>query len=315
MTTPVLTVLQGGTQTTLQDAGRHGYRHLGVPRSGAADRLSFAIANHLVGNPWDSPALECALGGLHIRFESATRIAISGAEMWAQINGQNVEINKCLPVQKGDILTMSFARVGCRAYIAMAGGLKGETFLGSVSTYLLAGLGGIEGRALKTGDILYSAELDNDGPQSLPKGYAPMLSRHIVLRARSVSEWGWLSADSKRYMFTSPFIATPDTDRMGARLIGDRLELNTQTDLVSGPILPGTLQIPPDGKPILALIDGHCTGGYPRALQVITADFWLLGQIAPGSPISFRRCPKENGAHILKGRNAFYSGLMPGFRF
>lgn len=315
MERPALTVLQGGTQTTLQDAGRHGYRHLGVPRSGAADRLSFAIANHLVGNKWDSPALECTLGGLHIRFEVATHIAISGAEMWAQINGLNVEINKPLPVRKGDILTLSFARVGCRAYIAIAGGLKGDIFLGSVSTYLLAHLGGIEGRALRTGDILYSAELENNGPQSLPKGYAPLLSRHIVLRARAVCEWDWLSANSKRYMFTSPFIATPDTDRMGTRLIGDRIELDIQKDLISSPILPGTLQIPPDGKPILALIDGHCTGGYPRALQVITADFWLLGQIAPGSPISFRRCPEEDGVNILRGRNAFYTGLMPGFHF
>jgi len=315
MSHPIIKILEGGTQTTLQDAGRHGYRHLGVPRSGAADRLSFAIANYLVGNDWDAPALECTLGGLHIRFERDTQIAISGAEMWAQINGQNIEINKCLPVQKGDILTMSFARVGCRSYIAIAGGLKGEPFLGSVSTYMLAGLGGIEGRALRAGDSLMSAELNSQGPQSLPKGYAPILSRHIVLRARAVNEWEWLTDEAKRYMFTSPFMTTPDTDRMGARLIGDRIALKEKKELISGPILPGTLQVPPDGKPILALIDGHCTGGYPRALQIITADFWLLGQIAPGSPVSFRRCGEQEGADILRGRNAFYTGLIPGFHF
>ena len=311
----VLRVLQGGTQTTLQDAGRHGYRHLGIPRSGAADRLSFALSNYLVGNPWDTPALECTLGGLHVKFETQTRIAISGAEMWAQINGLNVELNKCLPVEPGDILTLSFARIGCRAYVAVAGGLKGEPFLDSVSTYMLAGLGGIKGRALMAGDRLESAETKSVGAQSLPAGYAPMLSRHVVLRARAVREWGWLTPEAQRYMYTSPFIATPDTDRMGTRLIGDKIDLSEVSELTSGPILPGTLQVPPDGKPILALIDGHCTGGYPRALQVISADIWLLGQIAPGSAISFRRCFEEDAADILKGRNAFYAGLMSGFRF
>lgn len=312
---PILTILNGGSQTTLQDAGRPGYRHLGIPKSGAADRLSFALSNFLVGNSWDAPALECTLGGLHIRFEKATRIALSGAEMWAQINGQNVETNRALPVNKGDILTLSFARIGCRTYIAIEGGLIGEPFMGSVSTYTPATLGGLEGRAVRSGDKFHCAEMENIGSQSLPTGYAPILSRHIVLRARSVSEWSWLTPEAKRYMYTSPFITTPDTDRMGARLIGDHIGLINKTPLTSSPILPGTLQIPPDGKPILAMIDGHCTGGYARALQVITADQWLLGQIAPGSPISFRRCVVEEASDILRGRNAFYAGIMPGFWF
>jgi biotin-dependent carboxylase-like uncharacterized protein len=315
MSQSILKILNGGAQTTLQDAGRPGHRNVGIPRSGAADRLSFAIANYLVGNPWDAPALECTLGGLHIKFTSKTRIAISGAEMWAQINGLNIEMNRALVVEPGDILTFSFARIGCRAYIAVEGGLKGERFIGSSSTYQLAALGGLEGRAYRTGDEISSAELDTVGPQTLPTGYAPILSKHIVLRARSVSEWDWLTPEAQRYMYTSPFHATQETDRMGTTLIGDYIALKEQKDLVSGPILPGTLQVPPNGKPILALIDGHCTGGYARALQVISADFWLLGQIAPGSPVSFRRCFPENAPKILRGRNAFYAGLMPGFRF
>lgn len=315
MSEAMLKILKGGTQTTLQDAGRPGHRHLGIPKSGAADRLSFALSNYLVGNPWDAPALECTLGGLHLRFLKKTRIAISGAEMWAQVNGMNVETNRCVPVEAGDILTFSFARIGCRAYIAVEGGLKGESFMGSVSTYVPAGFGGLEGRAYRAGDEIHSADLETCGPKSLPFGYAPRMSRHIVLRARSVTEWEWLSPSAQRFMYTSPFHATADTDRMGARLIGDKIELVEKKDMVSSPILPGTLQIPPNGQPILALIDGHCTGGYPRALQVITADLWLLGQIAPSSPISFRRCFAEEATSILRGRNAFYEGLMPGFRF
>jgi biotin-dependent carboxylase-like uncharacterized protein len=315
MSNVLMTVLNGGAHTTLQDAGRPGYRHLGIPRSGAADRLSFAIANYLVGNDWDAPALECTLGGLHLRFEKDTQIAISGAEMWAQINGMNIQMNRALPVKKGDILTFSFARIGCRAYIAAKGGLVGQSFLQSVSTYAPAKLGGLDGRAYRVGDIIAGANQDNKGPQSLPTGYTPIMSRHIVLRARSVSEWDRLSPNAQRYMYTSPFLTTQDTDRMGARLIGDQIDLIDPSPLVSGPILPGTLQVPPDGKPILAMTDGHCTGGYARALQVISADQWLLGQIAPGSPVSFRRCFVEEAADILKGRNAFYAGLIPGFRF
>ncbi len=311
----MITVLNGGTRTTLQDDGRAGHRDKGIPTSGAADRLSFAIANFLVGNRWNMPALECALGGLHLRFEQAVTIAVSGAEMWGQINGQNFAINRALHVEKGDILTLSYARAGCRAYIAVAGGLSGETFLGSQSTYIPAGLGGIEGRAVKSGDKLSIAGAAPYGPQSLPNGYAPQLSKHIILRTRPAPEWDWLSLEGKRFLFTTPFYATDATDRMGSRLKGDKITLNHSQPMVSAPLIPGSLQIPPHGQPILIGIDGHCTGGYARALQVIQADIWLLGQIAPGSGISFRRCFAENAPKILASRHAFYNGLIPNFRF
>ena len=310
-----LTILNGGTQTTVQDAGRPGHRHLGIPRSGAADRLSFAIANHLVGNAWDAPALECALGGLHVRFERDVVIALSGAKMGAQINGLHVERNRAVRVEAGDILTLSYARDGCRCYLAVAGGLAGDAFLGSVSTYLPAALGGIEGRALRTGDALGIAGGPEADPRGLPKGYAPILSGHVVLRARSGPEWELLSLDSRRYLFTTPFIATPQTDRMGARLRGDRIVTDEPLNMSSGPLLPGTLQCPPDGQPILALADGHCTGGYARGLHVIQADQWLLGQIAPGAKVSFRRCFEDEAPEILATRNAVWGQLIPGFAF
>ncbi len=311
----ILTVLNGGTQTTVQDAGRPGHRHLGIPSSGAADRLSFAIANHLVGNAWDAPALECALGGVHIRFESDAIIALSGAQMWAQVQGLNVDTNRAIAVEKGDILTLSYARDGCRAYIAVAGGLKADTFLGSVSTYLPAQLGGIEGRALKAGDALELGGEASGVMRTLPIGYAPRLANHVVLRARSGPEFQLLNAASRRYLFTTPFIATPQTDRMGSRLRGDRIVTDKPLSMTSGPLLPGTLQCPPDGQPILALADGHCTGGYARGLHVIQADQWLLGQIAPGAKISFRRSFEEEAPSILATRNALWGQIIPSFRF
>ena len=309
-----LTVLQSGTQTLIMDAGRPGHRHQGIPGGGAADKLSFAIANHLVGNRWDTPVLECALGGLHIRFNQDHIIAISGAQMWSQNQGLNLPLNKAVPVGAGDILTMSFTRAGCRAYLAIAGGIKAESFMGSVSTYLPAKLGGLDGSALKTGDVLEIGEPQNS-PRSLPASHIPQLSNHIVLRAEKGPEWDYLSNASKRYLFTTPFYATSATDRMGSRLKGDQVTLGRPLKMTSSPLLPGSLQIPPDGQPILALVDGHCTGGYARALQVIQSDLWLLGQIAPGCAVSFRRSLPSEAETVLRGKNSYYADLIPGFSF
>jgi len=309
-----VTVLHSGTQTLIVDKGRPGHRHQGIPGGGAADKLSFAIANHLVGNRWDAPALECALGGLHIRFERDHLIALSGAQMWSQNQGLNLPVNKAVPVEAGDILTMSFTRAGCRAYIAIAGGIDAKPFMGSVSTYLPAKIGGIDGDALKTGAALRIGEKQGE-MNSLPKGHTPVLSNHVVLRAQQGPEWEALSDAAKRYLFTTPFYATAATDRMGTRLKGDQLTLDTPINMTSSPLLPGSLQVPPDGQPILALVDGHCTGGYARALQVIQADLWLLGQIAPGAAVSFRRSFPEESAKILKQKNSFYADLIPGFSF
>ncbi len=314
----MIEILNGGTQTTIQDSGRHGLRHLGMPASGAADKFSFALANWMAGNRWDAPALECALGGLHIRFTSDTTFGLAGAEMWAQVNGQNIKNFTAISVHKGDILTLSFARDGCRAYIAIAGGLKIPEFMASVSTYLPAKIGGIDGRALKAGDKLPISHRPREMPRSIPKGFIPNLSRHVVLRSLPAPEWDGLDKASRRHLFVSPFHASSATDRMGSRLRGDKISMSkqmTEVSMTSSPLIPGTLQVPADGQPILALADGHCTGGYPRILQVIRADLWLLGQIAPGSQVSFRRCLSEDAPQILKARNSFYNGLIDGFSF
>ena len=192
-----LKVLHAGTQTMIMDAGRPGHRHQGIPGGGAADKLSFAIANHLVGNRWDTPALECALGGLHIRFEHDAVIAISGAQMWSQNQGLNLPLNKAVPVDAGDILTMSFTRAGCRSYLAIAGGIDVEPFMGSVSTYMPAALGGLDGGPLKTGDVLRIGEVQGP-PNSLPGGHVPTLSNHVVLRASAAPEWDALSDAGKQ---------------------------------------------------------------------------------------------------------------------
>jgi len=310
----MIEVLQSGTRTTLQDAGRPGHRHTGIPESGAADRLSFALANWMIGNPWDTPAIELTLGGQHFRFHADMTVALAGAEMWAQINGQNIENFSAFPVKSGDILTLSFARIGCRAYLALPGGVEGEEFLGSISTFEPAALGGKEGRSLKTGDKLnvFGSDVSTN---LIPVGYKPKLSNHVVLRARPGPEFEELTLQSQRYLFINPYQATSQTNRQGARLKGNKIEMGIVKSMSSSPMLPGTVQVPADSQPILALADGHCTGGYPRILQIITADHWIMGQIGPGTKISFQRCFARDALDILKRRNAFYSGLIEGFRF
>ena len=233
----MIEVLQTGTLTTVQDAGRPGNRHLGIPSSGAADRLSFALANWMVGNPWKTPALECTLGGLHLRFDTATMVALAGAEMWAQVNGQNVENFTAFPVNKGDILTLSFARQGCRAYVAVAGGFEGTEFFGSVSTYLPAKIDGVDGDAVKVGDTFLPRPTQG-AKNTIPPGFCPRISNHAVLRTRPGPEYDYLTADSQRHLFISPFIATPETDRMGSRLRGDAIKTTGFGHMISGPMLP-----------------------------------------------------------------------------
>lgn len=310
----MMKILNGGNSTTIQDAGRAGYRHLGIPSSGAADKLSFALSNYLVGNPWNTPALECSLGGLHVRFTQDTTIALAGAEMWAQINGQNLSNFTSVPVKADDILTLSFARHGVRSYLAVAGGLTGQVHFGSQSTYPSAELGGLKGRALRSGDALKLSNPIGER-RKIPHGLIPYLSTHVILRARPAPEFEQLSLESRRHLFVSAYTATPETDRMGSRLRGNKIELVKPISMNSSPILPGTLQLPPNGQPILALIDGHCTGGYARCLQVIRADHWQMGQIGPGTRISFRRCFLGEDEKALAMRNEFYGGLMPGFSF
>jgi len=310
----MIEIRQPGTRLTIQDGGRPGHRHKGIPRSGAADKLSFALANFMVGNPWNTPALECVLGGQHFLFSKDMTIAIAGAEMWAQVNGQNVENFNALKVKSGDILTFSFARMGCRAYLAVPGGFSGDAFLGSVSTYLPANIGGLSGRALQTRDQLEVKDAPGQIRQ-IPKGYKPAFSNHIVLRALEGPEFYDLCLPSQRHLFVDPYRATQHTNRMGARLKGNKVVPHETKHMISSPLLPGTLQCPPDGQPILAMTDGHCTGGYLRALQIIRADLWQLGQIKPGTRISFRRSIGDDAFQVLARRNAFYGGLMDGFSF
>jgi len=308
-----LEVIRSGAKALVVDLGRPSLRHLGIPLSGAADRMSFQIANWIVGNAPDAAAIECALGGQAFRFTAPTRFAVTGATAAFSLNDTAIKPHTHHLARPGDTLTFGPASTGTRLYLALAGGVEGAAHFGSRSTYPLAKLGANGGRALAKGDTLATGP-EQGAPNTLPTGFAPRLSNHITLRVRSATEYEQLTFAAQRRLFTQPWTASPRTNRMGARLVGGELSLEAAPDMVSSPLLPGTLQVPPDGTPILSLVDSHCTGGYPRALQLILADMWLAGQIGPGTRISFNRCLMEDAPAILATQTALWQSLIEGWQ-
>jgi len=309
-----LKILSPGVQSLIVDLGRPGYRHLGVPLSGAADRHSHQIANWLVGNSSDAATLEVAFGGLSVRFATPTFISLCGADLDAALDDAPISLWTTIPVEAGQTLQLGPPRLGVRSYLAIAGGVDGTSHFNSRTTYTPARLGANKGRVLaKNTPLSIGTELGERN--TLPAAFRPALSNHITLRCRSVSEYERLSSESQRRLFVRPFTASRQTSRMGARLDAEApLNLTDDRPLISSPLPIGTLQVPPDGRPILSLIDGHCTGGYVRALRVIASDVWLMGQIGPGTRISFNRCFAEDAPEILNVHLATWASLIPGYR-
>jgi biotin-dependent carboxylase-like uncharacterized protein len=307
-------VISAGLSTQIQDFGRPGHRHNGIPLSGVADRLSLALANFCVGNRPDAAGLEITLIGPELRIDSLATIALCGANTDFSINGKAVKMNTGHSVSAGDVISVGRVTHGARSYLAISGGIKGSSFLGSVSTYSYANLGGQKGRVLKASDTIFWEEADQKS-QSIPSGFAPHYGSAIILRAIKGPEYDRLDAPSKQALFSSTFHASSQTDRMGARLSGAKLTLSNAQSMISAPLLPGSLQLPQGGQPILMLVDGHCTGGYPRIAQVIAADHHKLGQIKPGARINLRPCTEYEALETLRLRTQLYQSLMPGFVF
>jgi biotin-dependent carboxylase-like uncharacterized protein len=311
--TVMATLHQPGLQTTIQDAGRRGGRHLGLPQSGAGDRVSFAFANALVGNPWDAPALECTMTGPALKFEKNINFALAGADMDARLNDQPVDRYQNANAKPGDQLVLSAAKAGARAYIAFAGGVAGCAFFNSVSTYIPAGLGGLEGRALRTGDVLRSRKTDTLEPVEIPDVLHPDFGHDWILRATEGPDTENFNPKTIRNFFSAPFNADQRGDRMGLRLIGAKTSPEEAPAMKSAAVFPGTVQCPPDGAPILLGPDAQTVGGYRRIAQVIDADLPLIGQIRPGDRIWFRRTNAQSARQTTLQRQRLIASFVSGF--
>lgn len=272
-------VIHAGMLTTVQDLGRRGHRAAGVPLGGAMDTFALRLANLLVGNPENTAALEFTLLGPEFEFSAETIVAAGGGDFGA------VPLWQPVRVRAGERLKFGPARTGCRGYLAIVGGFEVAPVLGSRSTYLRAAFGGHEGRALRDGDVLRAPDLARqvvgrwhiDG-RILP-GYSPAPTVR-VLRGAQADEFG-------AELFNTEFEVTPRSDRMGVRLAGPALGRATAGDLVSSTVVPGTVQVPPDGQPIVLMADAQTIGGYPQIAHVIGVDLPLVAQLRPGDTLHF----------------------------
>lgn len=273
----------------VQDAGRPGYRHLGVPLSGALDPEWLAIANALVGNPASSAALEMRLLGLRLRAMAPLTFALAGA-CTAQIEDRSGELRQAAAwdnhaLAQGETLIVGKLHDGI-AYLAFAGGLDLPEVLGSRSTYVRARIGGLDGRALKAGDCLKVGAGATPNPLRLPQApHRPDGPLRIVPgpQREYFTDAAW------RRLLGDEFIVSREADRMGLRLDGPRLEHDPARggDIVSDAVTPGVIQVPGDGRPIILLADCQTVGGYPKIATVIGADLPRLGRALPGQTLRF----------------------------
>ncbi len=285
-----LHVLAGGLQTTVQDLGRFGHRHLGVGTAGMLDTHSLRVGNLLVGNPEHAAGLEIALQGPRLRFRDAARIAITGAPVDARVDDIALPGWRPVDLPAGAELVFGPCRGGARACLAIAGGVQVAPVLGSASTDLRGGFGGAGGRCLAAGDLLALGEA-SVAPVSAPAiatwwiDHRPDLDFERPPSIRVLP--GHDAVEATTTLFSSPWRATAQSNRQGLRLQGSPLRPVDAADRLSEPVAPGTVQLPPDGQPIVLLGEAQTIGGYPRIGHVIGADLPRLAQLRPGDLVHF----------------------------
>ncbi|AIQ12546.1 5-oxoprolinase subunit C family protein [Paenibacillus durus] len=290
-----------GLLTTVQDLGRTGYGKYGVIVSGAMDRTAHRIANWIAGNDDSAAALEITLSGFVAEFDQDHWIAITGGHMSPVIDGRDVPMWRPVFVRRGSRLIFKRPVSGCRAYLAVSGGLDVPVVMGSRSTYLRAGIGGFEGRALRAGDELpvgqgrlrALAALTGDDSfyavsWTVPWSVIPAYSSNPEIRFIRGRQWEDFTLHSRQAFAESSYKVTPHSDRMGYRLAGPSLMLESPREYLSEAVALGTVQIPADGQPIVLMADRQTLGGYPKIAQVISADLPVMAQAAPGGHIQFR---------------------------
>ena len=307
--TATFLVEEAGLLTTIQDLGRPQAVAAGVTPGGAMDRFAHTAANLLVGNDRSAATLECTLIGPRLVVQRPCLIAIAGADLDARINGEIAPMWTGFDVVEGDAISFGRRRTGARAYVAVAGGMVGDRWLGSMSTDLLAARGGMRGRALRRGDVVFSAnqEFPDVAGRSLAAGLGPDYGER-VLRAVAGPHAGRLTPRSRDALFGSPFGLRHDSNRMGYRLEGVTLDAPGD-ELLSFALVPGVVQLPAGGRPILLMADHQTAGGYPVVAVVVSASMPVAGQLAPGDEIRFEEIAVERALQLRAAQRAALESL------
>ena len=291
---PSLIVQDPGLFATIQDMGRWGYLRFGVSNSGAMDRVSLQVANMLVGNDPGEAAVEfTAVGGTYEVAADACRIAVAGGEFPIAIDGEAVSAFTSHTVHRGSRIFIGASKAGMRGYLAVLGGFDLPQTLGSLSTLVRYGLGGMAGKPLESGCHI---PLRNVGVEPgedryldaslIPTSAGPI---RVVLGPQD----DYFTVNGKNTFLSSSYTVTDQCDRMGYRLDGPEIEHSGDFNIVSDGIAPGSVQVPGTRKPIILLADRQPTGGYPKIATVITADLHRLGQMEPGRVVQFKAVSVE----------------------
>ena len=288
-------VTRAGFFSSVQDLGRVGFRQFGVSTSGALDSFALRVANLLVGNEDGAAGLEITFGGLHLRFDDERIVAWCGGEFDVQIASRPLPAGHVARLQAGDELKFSRAQIGCRCWLAISGGIDVAPILGSRSTDLRANFGGLDGRAVRDGDILPLGPQPGSSPTATERisswtashDWVSPAKRDPILRFVRGCDWDRFNASTLQRFTSEQFAISPDSDRMGVRLDGPELKREEDVSLISEAVAAGTIQVPPSGKPILLLGDCQTIGGYPKIAHVITFDLGVAAQVRAGDVIRF----------------------------
>jgi antagonist of KipI len=320
-------VLRPGLLSTIQDLGRYGYQKYGVNVAGAMDTMAMRIGNILTGNAETEAVLEMTLTGPTLEFSSDTLIALTGADFAAVIDGVRVKLNRPIAVKAGAVLKFSSAKKGCRGYLAVAGGYNVPEVMNSKSTYLRGNLGGFKGRALKKGDLVDCGE---------PEAFANMLLQQLLQKgARSFRAASWFvnpcymgkkefdspirltrglqteayTESSLKALVSEPFKITTNSDRLGYRLQGAKIELKEPLEMISEIATFGTMQAPPDGNPIILMADHQSVAGYPKIGQVVWADLPRVAQHKPFSFLQFTFVDVREAENLYLAQEKYLANL------
>ena len=302
MTMGALQVIKPGLLTTVQDLGRFGSQESGVPVAGPMDAFSHRLANQLVGNEAGAATLEITLIGPELVVEADTTIAISGAHFEVACDDRSVPMGASFAVQAGQRLKFGRLLEGARAYLAVAGGIQTPLVLGSRATHLVSRIGGLDGRALASGDHVPIQTVTPPRPHRKAAGLTLPTKGRALLRVMPGPQDHWFEPDALKTIAGVSFRISPRSNRMGYRLQGPPLARVREGELISEPVGLGAIQVPAAGEPILLMADRQTAGGYPKIGYVIAADLPLAGQLAPGDFIEFVLCTRQEAVTALIAR-------------
>ena len=295
-----LHVIKPGLLSLVQDQGRHGYQAFGVPIGGAMDRYSARLANALVGNSPEHPVLELTLMGPIIEWDTPCQIALTGADLSAEMNGQALPLNETIEVMEGAVLRFGRCRSGCRAYLALGGEWDIPLWLGSSSAAHPNAAQITPQSILHKGQKLSYIPAPPIKSRIIPRETFLPIEEPLIIRVTPGPEYERILPLSIGYFFSEAYKISPDSNRMGYRLQGKPLKLVNTTPNISSAVMPGTIQVTREGNPILLMADAQTTGGYTRFLQVIEVDRDRLGQAKPGDEIRFSLVEREESLSLWK---------------